>query len=525
MNLNSKEGEYVEAESLQSIASLEAGSQTDTDAVYQQSLLHFQNGEWQDALAGFQDVLRLCPDHAEARAFLEETRLKASLDQDKPKPKRFRLQAVKRPALILIILSLIVALGMGLRWAYGHWVEPGKALQQQELQKAQQLEQAYQYLAERDYVAAEEAFRTFLAKDPTNQEAQEGLAEVERKAALAESYAQAQQAIARQDWDEALRILGAIIEQDPGYKGVQAQQAHVQEQQQLSILFDEAEEAYHASDWQEAISSYETLTNLDTEYQKQSVTEHLFECYLKLGISLVQTTKGESEAVHEAQDLYQKALALQPQQPEAMQETALAKSYLEGQTRLAQGDVEGAIAALEWVHEQRPDYADGNAAALLKTAGGDTEVAQTEIDDSTAPSAAEGSFQQQYDSLMQQGDTAIAAGDYTQAEQYYRQATSIAIHGGYNSARWLFAAYVKAGTASARKDSYEQAVEQARTAIRIMTKSAIAIPSSSYANYIEQGDRYVEDKDYQNALAEYDKALRVIGQKCDCGLENWSILP
>ena len=33
-----------------------------SDAWYEQSLLHFQKGEWQEASAGFEEVLRLRPD-------------------------------------------------------------------------------------------------------------------------------------------------------------------------------------------------------------------------------------------------------------------------------------------------------------------------------------------------------------------------------------------------------------------------------------------------------------------------------
>jgi len=508
--------------------------QEQVDTLYQESLVHFQNGQWQEAMAGFQEVLRLHPDHAEAQAFLEETRLKASLDQDKPKPKHLRFQGpIRRLVLILAALSTILFVAAGLQWAYGRWVKPVKASQQIEIRKAQQLEQAYRYLAERDYAAAEEAFRTLLAADPSNQEAQKGLAEVQKKAAIAQSYAQAQQAIARQDWNEALRLLTAVMAQDPGYKDVQAQQGFVQEQQTLSTWFDKAEKAYRAGDWQEAISCYETLRSLDAEYQKQSVIAHLFDSYLQQGVHLVESTKGNNESVQEAQELYQKALALQPQEPQAMQEMALADKYLEGQRRLGEGDKEGAITALEWVYQQQPGYAGGNAAALLKLAGGMSSIVTPTVTSgspisptfTSTSTVVQAGFQAQYANWMQKGDAAMGVGDYAQAEGHYHEATAVAVHGGYDSARWLFVSYVKLGGASARNGKYEQAVQQTKTAIQIMTKSASAIPASSYSDYIEQGDRYAQNKDYQKALAQYEKAVQVLGQKCNCGLEDWSILP
>jgi tetratricopeptide (TPR) repeat protein len=508
---------------------LGAGSQTesgaqytdqDIDALYQRSLLHFQDGRWKEALTGFEEVLRLRPDHVEARLFLEETRVKASLDQDRPRPKRIRFQGrVRTVALILLALSAVVLLSASVRWAYGRWVRPRQTQRQAETRKSQELVKALAYLAEGDYEAAAEAFRTVLAEDPDNQEAQDGLAEAEKKSALAEEYAKAQQAISEQDWAEASRLLAAIVSVDPRYRDAQEKQAFVQEQQQLGSSFDKAEESYAAADWPEAIASYEALRNLDIKYQKQTVTEHLFQSYLQQGRYLIESTEGDAKATREAKALYQKALALQPQHPQVTQEIALADKYLEAQTKLAQGNSEAALAALEWIYEQQPDYAGGTVAALLRATGGGGVI------EAPTPIPVEGGFQAQYARSMQNGDAAMAANDYAQAEQHYRQATSVAVHGGYDSARWLFASYAKLGAAVARNGNYQQAVDALKTAIRVMSKSAVAIPSSSYADFVEQGDQHAQNEDYTNALAQYQQALRVMGQKCNCGLDDWSVLP
>jgi tetratricopeptide (TPR) repeat protein len=520
-----KEGEDMELQDFGVEPQTESRGQAtepEIDALYARSLLHFQDGHWQEALAGFQEVLRLDPEHVEARIFLEEARLKASLDQDRPKPRRIpiRLEGrVRSLALILAALGAVVVLIGGVRWAYGRWVRPRQAVQQEVTRKSQELEKAYEYLAQRDYAAAEEAFRSVLAEDPDNQEAQEGLAELQTRSVLDETYSEAQQAISEQDWDKALRLLAIILSQDAGYRDAQEKQLFAQEQQRLGTSFDEAEKAYAAGNWPEAIASYESLRDLDLQYEKQTVTEHLFESYLQQGIHLTASTNGDGEAVQEAKALYQKALTLRPQHPQTMQELALAEKYLEAQTLLAEGDSAGAAIALEWVYQQQPDYAGGNVAALLKATGAG------ELIEAPTASSLEGTFQAQFASSMQNGDAAMATSDYAQAEQHYRQATSTAIHGGYDTARWLFASYAKLGTAYARSGNYDQALEALKTSITVMSKSAIAIPSSSYADYVEQGDRYAQSKDYQNALAQYEKAVQSLGTKCNCGLENWSVLP
>nr|MBC7243916.1 tetratricopeptide repeat protein [Chloroflexota bacterium] len=497
------------------------------DALYQESLLHFQNGRWQQAINGFQAVLQLQPDHEQAKAFLEEAYVKASLEQEKPKPRKFLFQGRLRYLFFaLVMISLLLFLAIGVRWAYVRWIQPARIAQQEAKQKSQLLEQAYKYLAEKDYAAAQEAFRTLLAEDPDNEEAQKGLAEAQKKASLAETYAKAKEAIAKQDWDEAASLLAAIAAQDPNYQDVQMQQTLVQEQIELRTRFDQANAAHTAGNWQEAIAGYEKLRDLDAEYQKQTVSERLFESYLQQGRYLIQSTKGDSTAVQRARELFQKALALQPQHPQAMQELSLAEKYLEGQKQLTQGNREAARAALEWVCQQQPEYAGGTASALLKLAGGQPEIAQPAPTGTiSAPITSGETFHQQYASAMQRGDTAMDAGDYALAEECYRQATMAAIHGGYDSARWLFVAYVKVGTAYAKSGKFEEAITAIKTAISIMTKSAIAIPAESYSSYIEEAERYTQGRDYHNALIQYDQALRVIGKKCNCGLENWSVVP
>jgi tetratricopeptide (TPR) repeat protein len=511
----------------------------EVDALYQQSLLHFQNGAWAKASAGFEKVLRLQPDHAAAKAFLEETHLKAALDQNKPQPRRFRFRGTLRPLLIVLLaVSVTLLLVLEGRWIYAHWVKPQRATQQVQTQKTQQVEQAFTYLANRDYDAAEQAFRTLLAEDPNNQQLQQGLEETLLRRGLADSYAQAEAAITAQNWSEATRLLTAIVAEDPGYAEAQARLAYVQEQQNLLATLDAAEKAYQASEWQQAITAYEALRNSNIDYQKDTVTAHLFDSYLQRGIELVHTSRGSTEAVQGAKTLYEKALALRPLEPQAIHELALANKYLEGQAQLANGNLQAAQAALEWVCQQEPDYGGGNAAMLLRLSKGEAVLAPTPtvsvpaaapptspMPTPSAPVAPEGSFQHQYATALQMGDAAFGAGDYAQAEEAYRQATAVAIHGGTDAARWLFVAYVKLGTAYAKRGNNEAAVAALKTGIDVMTRSATAIPATAYADYVQQGDDYAQKKDYANAFAQYDKAIHAVGQKCNCGLQDWSVVP
>ena len=502
-----------------------AQQQRSADAQYQQSLQHFQNGQWQKAIQGFEGVLQLSPDHVEARAFLEEARLKASLDHVKPRRPGFRLEG---PIRYLLLTALIViaalAIGAGVRYVYGRWIEPQQLAQKAQAQLNRLLEQAQQQLAERDYGAAERSFQAILNEDPDNSEAQKGLAEAQQKGLLDKDYTLAQEAIARQDWETALLYLAKVVAQDPGFRDAAELQGRVRQQQELSKAFVAAESAYAAGDCEGAISGYEAMRTLDAEYEKGAVSAHLIDCYLRQASYLIESSKGSDSPVQQARAMYERVLVLQPTHPDAAEELALCAKYLEGQALLAQGDTEGAVLALQWVCEQRADYAGGNACTLLGQAGGGTAAAPGDVEPLPLPGS-EGSFEQEYATWMQQGDAALKANECAQAEDLYRKAALIAVHGGYNSAKWLFAVYVKLASVSARCGQPDQAVGHVQTAIQLITKSAVAIPEESYRDFLDEGDRYAQAGDYTQALAQYDQAVHVFGQKCACGLEDWSILP
>jgi len=508
------------------------------EALYQQSLLHFQNGAWQEAIAGFEEVLRVHQDHATARAFLEEARLKAALDEDQPQPRRFRFQGPIRILLyILLAASAVLLLLAGGQWAYARYIEPLQITQQVQARKEQQVQQAFKYLADRDYAAAEQSFRTLLAEDPENVQLQQGLQESQEKMTLAASYVQAEAALAAQEWGEAARLLRTIVAQDPGYADAQARLAHAVEQQNLSTGLEEAEKAYQAGDWQRAVATYEALRNVNADYQKELVTAHLFESYLQQGIHLVRSTKGSAEAVREARVLYEKALTLRPQQAQVMQEIALADKYLEGQTQLMDGNLEAAQATLEWVYQQRPDYADGNADLLLRISKGEatfptpaaapvaTAVPGAPVPGPTSSVTWKSAFDRQYNTAIQDGDTALRVRDYARAETAYVLATVAAIYSGFDSAERLFESYVKLGTVYAKRGYYELAVSAFETAIAAMARSATGISATAYQQYSAQGNEYAQSGDYENAFAQYDRAIRVLAQACQCGLQNWSVVP
>jgi tetratricopeptide (TPR) repeat protein len=488
---------------------------------------HLQRGQWDKAITGLEEVLRLSPGHRQAATLLEQARLKASLDRVKPRGKRVwptRLVGIGVRMLLSIVLGL--ALGAGALWIRSRWLQPVRASQEEVRDRAQQLAQAQTYLAEQDYTAAREAFEALLAQTPGDERAQAGLQQLEQEIALDETYGRATGAIARLDWNEALRLLDELSAIDPEYRDVRKLQAVVREQQQLSTLFEEAEGAHGRGDWTAAMGAYESLMDMDPEYQQQEVTDHLSEAYLWQGVDLVEETRGTTKSVQEAVALFRKALAIKPQHPQLVQEVALAQSYLEAEALLAQEDMEGAIARLEWVQEQRPLYAGGKAMAMLEAARAlsDEEMVEGEADTSTAPSKVSESLSvadivgQQYAGLMRQADQARAAGEHAEAEAYYRRAMAIGVP-------MSLTPYVRTAAMHAELGDYERAVQTIRMAFLVLRDSEVTLPTSSCWDHTEQAEHYAEEGDHVKALAQYDTALLVFAEECDCGVDDWRVLP
>jgi len=126
---------------------------------------------------------------------------------------------------------------------------------------------------------------------------------------------------------------------------------------------------------------------------------------------------------------------------------------------------------------------------------------------------------------MRDGDSAMLQGDWAAAESHYRAAALYAIHGGSDTARLLFVSFVKQGTAAAKGGNLAAGAGLVRTGLDIISKSATAIPTELYEDNIRLGDDKSRQGDFLAALGYYDRAVVVMAGKCNCGLDNWSVVP
>lgn len=527
-----------------------AAQEQQVDTVYQQGLLDFQNGRWDKAAASFEEVLHLQPDHAAARAFLDETRMKASLEESRPKPKRVLFGGrLKYVALLLGAAVLLMGAFLAARYAYNTWIAPQEGAAQASQERAEREARAFQFLANRDYANAEKAFDELLKTDPENSAWKQALDQVRQSQTLDADYAAAEAAIVSKDWAKAESILKAVIAVDPRYGDAQVKLLNVQQQATLSAAFARAEAAYAAGKWGEASRAYEDLMDLSVDYEKATVGAHLFDSYYKQAIDLVESSKGSLESLVEAKGLFQKALSIQPQNEVVSLQVSLADKYLEAQKLIIQGDRPAAVQILQYVVDKQPTYAGGDAAVLLHGSEPTpiptptpippvpTEVTPASTPAPTEPTPGptkvapevtvepETEFQRQFALSMRNGDDAFGKGDWAAAEAHYRGAALAAVHGGSDTARLLFVSFVKQGAAAAKGGNLAAGAGLVKTGLDVITRSATAIPTELYEDHIRQGDSKSGQGDFLAALSHYDKAIVVIGGKCNCGLDNWSVLP
>lgn len=527
-----------------------AAQEQQLDTIYQQGLLEFQNGRWDKATAAFEEVLRLQPDHAAARAFLDETRMKASLEESRPKPKRALFGGrLKYVLLVLGVAVLLMGAVLAGRYAYNTLIAPGLTQDKAAQEKAQSEARAYQFLANRDYANAEKAFDELLKLDPGNAQWTKALQQIRQNQALDADYASAEAAILSKDWAKAESLLKSIIAVDPRYGDAQVKLLNVQQQNKLSAAFARAEAAYSAGKWGDASRAYEDLIDLSIDYEKATVTAHLFDSYYKQAVDLIESSRGSLESLVEAKGLFQKALSIQPQNELVSLQVSLADKYLEAQKLIIQGNRPAAVLILQQVVEKQPNYAGGSAATMLR----DSEPtpiptptpippsptvaapASTPIPEEPTPGPTkvapavtvepESEFQRQFAQSMRDGDSAMSSGDWAAAEVHYRNAALSAVHGGQDAARLLFVSFVKQGTAAAKSGNLAGGTGLVKTGLDVITRSATAIPTELYEANIRQGDLKSAQGDFVGALGAYDRAILVIGGKCNCGLENWSVVP
>ena len=327
---------------------------------YDEGLAHLQRGDWAAAQACFTALLARYPEDQALKSLIKETELRIAAEKERPKTRPWRkLSVIRRWGRRIILAAGIVLVAMLVRQVYLQRIVPQQQLRIAEAKQESLLDEARAALARGDFEAAERAFRAVLLEKPDDAQAAAGLAEAQRQAALLADYQMATSLEAEGKAEEAMALYQSIRERAPVYRDVPQRISQLERMRQLEEVFAEAEAHFQAERWSEAITAYEKVRKLDGRYQREVVEDRLFNCYLALGKSLINSRPDSPQRVRDAVTAFNNALTLRPREETATTERQFARSYLDALAPYEDKKWEEAIALLRPLYDQRPDYLGG----------------------------------------------------------------------------------------------------------------------------------------------------------------------
>lgn len=348
------------------------------EAWYYEGMAAYQHRRWDEALACFTQLKGMQPDRPGLDALLDEVRWFQQLEAAAP---AFAAQETRVPSraetlrawrrrlaslglALLVVFALLgaaslvfVALEGRLPWQNG--------TNQQELDVL--FSQAEERRAAGDFDGAELLFEKMLLISPGSTEAQEGIEGVQRERELAQQYAAASAAVADEAWERAASGLSAILAIDPDYKDARALAGFVDQRQTLASLYADGSRLYDTGRWDEALERFEAMRELDATYLEEAVAQSLFTCYIRAGQELMAARGADLGAVEQATEYFGRALALDPDDSDAVQTSQLSRLYLAAMRAVAAGEMERAQAQLGLLLAEDPSYAGGEAMRQLYT--------------------------------------------------------------------------------------------------------------------------------------------------------------
>lgn len=369
-----------------------------SEPLYQESLLHFQTGSWNEAIRCLQLLAQTYPDDPLLQAMLDEAQFKAELDRTT----RVRAKRWVKPRWIpaLARLALIIAIVVAGIWGVRAIVSAARPMFEEAQATRRQealLKEALTYLEAEELDAAEQRFQRLLAEVPDHPEAQEALAYIAGRRELQALYERGVRLQESGELEEALQVFQEVNRRVPRYRDVLLRIETIHSQQGLAELLAAADQSYKLGRTTDAIAQYEMLRSRNLRYEAELVTERLFELYMRQGRFLINQNPPVVEDVPQALAYFTQAVALKPRDQAALLEQRLARLFVEGQTFYYDRRWSAAVERLQPIYEQRPDYLGGMILEML------------------------------YEAYVRAGDQYRDSGDLYLAYEMYRRAESLPV--------------------------------------------------------------------------------------------------
>lgn len=457
-----------------------------TDPSFREAMRHLQQGHWDAGLAQVARLVERYPLDQGLRVYNQQLQLCARVDLDEKADRQREGWRRRQKAVVRIAIAVLI-LGLGY-WGYMTYsvqLQQDWAIAQENLQaQAQAMELASKF---RDALALTRADRPdeahallleIAAEDPNYPGLEKALADTVAATELDVMYANAMSRIVEQDWSGALSVLKDIVRQEPNFKDVPQLIANAEKQELLGTMLSQANAQFDSGGWAEAASAFEGIRALDPTYQSEVVVQRLFESYVNAAQVALLGRADSLEALRIADSLYQRALALRPQDAGIKTDRDLARLYLNAQVEFSKALWDDVIASLETVYRLDPNYAAGAARQML------------------------------YEAYSARGDGRMAGRDYTAALSDFERAVVLASE-NVDAALRLYQAYIKAAEAHAAQKNYEGAVLMYRGAVEAANLEERALGNPNLATALLNADRYADAGNFSVALERYRRAIRI----------------
>jgi TolB protein len=165
----------------------------------------------------------------------------------------------------------------------------------------------------------------------------------------------------------------------------------------LDDLYAEAEPRFGAGDCVGATDRYRQVQQISVTFERDLIAGRLYDCYMQLGMAIVNHNPAMPEQMPVALDYFTEALSVRPRDPDAQTEQRLVSLYLAGRQSYESGRWSDAATQLGSVFDDRPGYM------------GDTLLDPL------------------YDALIRYGDQMRDAQDFYLAWEQYRRAASLPV--------------------------------------------------------------------------------------------------
>lgn len=353
--------------------------------LYAEGVGHMQAGKWARAILCFSSLAHQFPNDERVAEALSQAQFKAELDAaTRVRPKRWviRWRPIVFAALVVVLIGALVYGGIVFTRQV---VQPALAELRQQRQLELVLTEAQTALQRQAYDDAEAAFLHLLDIAPADAVtsvqtadgvekrayrdiALEGLERIAAERELERQYLEAVAIEESGDLEAALAAYTALQLTAPNYRDVRVRVTDIRRSLAAFEMLKEADALFAEGNLRQAMEAYEGLRAYNANYQPEHVRDRLFKIYMTLGLEELSGGRPTREDVERAVDLFAKALAFRPTDSQATREHRLAQNYLEGVRYYDQGAWDLAVARLEAIYQERPDYLGGRVLELLYTA-------------------------------------------------------------------------------------------------------------------------------------------------------------